>query len=276
MIHDVITVNASMCLSADVPKSIPGRAQLEKDPKKYNLDKIHWIGMANAEDTNTPVLGLAEAMWKGSPVFLKCGTDLSREILAFKMLEVAKSAPNVKDNRDTIMTPLEYFQISRGFLSKNVDCFIYEFVFGMKLEDFVKSQKVVEIAKDLPAILMDIVKGLDYLYRTNLAHNDLHGGNFMVYRDRTTQRPRVKIIDYDRALPLVGDKELATKTGKFVALTESTKLKSDGCRSNNESVYNLLRQLLFNSAGFMDDEQTKYLQKKLQSQGASAQETMIL
>ncbi|KAI9592571.1 hypothetical protein BDF19DRAFT_450947 [Syncephalis fuscata] len=196
-------------LDGDPGPDAAGRKFVDQNLKALKIDNIKWVG-GNSE--------LSFALLNGKKGFLKCGTKLGGEAVAFDMLLNAETALKGNDalGRENIMRPISKFATTTD---PKAGCLIYNFITGDSFMNTITSNMLYQNSGKLVSVVYQILQGVQYLHRANIAHMDLLPNNVIVSEDLKTKRIMATIIDYDKAVPLAGNSaQDCKKDNRFIAV----------------------------------------------------------
>src|SRR5688572_23512552 len=79
-------------------------------------------------------------------------------------------------------------------------CFIYSYESDEDLEEYSVRLNLAANPVLLENVILQLIKGVAFMHRAGIIHNDLKPANIMVQSDpRNLSGPRIRIIDFDLA-----------------------------------------------------------------------------
>ncbi|KAI8051340.1 hypothetical protein BDF22DRAFT_744957 [Syncephalis plumigaleata] len=163
---------------------------------------------------------------------MKCGVFLQKEADVFTILKDGEKQATAQNHpgKNHIQHPLHAF--SNG----NENCFVYNFVQGKILEDFIKLEPAMDRVALFARVLPQILLGASYLHSLGVVHDVL------IYESPRTGQLTATIIDYDLS-SLLNEAE-SKLLGRNGAHSKTPSLQYDSARKDLGRIAETIKNLV--------------------------------
>ncbi|KAI9597529.1 kinase-like domain-containing protein [Syncephalis fuscata] len=227
------------------------------------------ISTFTAEKTKEPTKTLTKCIryvddnGQNIPLTLKL---IKNERTAYAYLDKAdmKLKGAAADGKHLSVRRLHEFSIGKKHI-----CFVMTYAGDTPLGEYTVFMPPKEKAIILPQILREILRGLAYMHRAGLAHNDIKPDNIMVFQ-LPTGGFGLKIIDYDLVVPLKKNifrklKYMTNNSGslEYISPEAVMKMPCDLRKKDTWGAAMTIYTLLFNRYLF-EEEKSKFANKLIE------------
>ncbi|KAI8056843.1 hypothetical protein BDF22DRAFT_668207 [Syncephalis plumigaleata] len=236
----------------------PAAKYLAKNSEAHQLTNIEWLPQEyNSGLFRLPKTRTAHLLRDGKPATLKCGTKLDHEIQVSQVLQA--TAPTFRNTRgtDNIVWPVDAFDAKSSKFAQyklasklhsrimgETKCIVYErYLNAYPLDQVLNGRPISSVAEVLLTVLIHTLKGINYLYKVNVAPVQLKSSDIMLIFDKADRRLEgARISNYEGASLLTPNPEQPINEKQFVTVRDQSPEAQIQCKKTNEALAAIIRR----------------------------------